>query len=66
MEGFQLKAFVLYGKLHKMTIKFVLDEINRWGELFDNWTGYGMLGDVLKDKADVAFGKSYLNIYLLY
>lgn len=33
-------------------IEPVVDDINQWGEIYDNRTGVGILGNVAEDRAD--------------
>lgn len=50
---------VEYGKRHNMTLEFVVDEENEWGDVYANWTGSGVLGNLVQDKGDVGIGKNY-------
>lgn len=51
-----------------MTLKFVVNEDEQWGNIFNNGSGNGILGNVLDDKADFGIGCTfhmYTNFSLL-
>ncbi|XP_017772527.1 PREDICTED: uncharacterized protein LOC108559691 [Nicrophorus vespilloides] len=52
-EGTELRLAVEYSLKHNLTSELVIDDVGEWGEIYDNWTGYGTLGNVLMDKAEV-------------
>lgn len=45
-----------YARKHNCTVELVVDQVHEWGEIYDNWTGNGILGNVVTDKADIGFG----------
>lgn len=51
-----MRVVNLYAKLHNMTIQLVIDEVDQWGAIYDNWTGNGIVGNVAMDKGDVGLG----------
>ncbi|XP_058817470.1 uncharacterized protein LOC131680777 [Topomyia yanbarensis] len=44
---------------HNCTIEASFDEVNVWGEVFDNHTGTGLLGAVIERRADIAVAAIY-------
>lgn len=42
-----------------MTPYLVIDEKGQWGKVFKNFTGYGVIGNLAMDKADVGLGNKY-------
>lgn len=58
MDGTELRAITLYAKLHNATIDLVIDEENEWGIIYDNWTGNGIVGNVVMDKGEVGLGNT--------
>ncbi|KAK9892092.1 hypothetical protein WA026_018294 [Henosepilachna vigintioctopunctata] len=55
--GTELKAAAEYAKAHNMTIVFKYNdnEEDLWGDLYSNWTGTGIMGNILLDYADIGF-----------
>lgn len=46
----------LYAKLHNMSIEVLVDDVYLWGEIFEDWTGNGIIGYLAMNTADVGFG----------
>lgn len=42
---------------HNCVLVPLIDNVNLFGEIFDNATGNGVLGNIVEDRADVGFGK---------
>ncbi|KAK9892094.1 hypothetical protein WA026_018296 [Henosepilachna vigintioctopunctata] len=68
--GTELRAAVEYAVAHNMTIDFTYNEHKEelWGELYSNWTGTGVMGNIILDKADIALASfetwDFVNPYL--
>lgn len=45
------------------TIAIIRDDEHQWGEIYENHTGVGVIGNVVEDRADV--GISRLPIFFL-
>lgn len=56
LDGVELRLTNLYGKVHNMTVQMVVNETALWGEIYDDWTGDGILGNIVTDQADVGLG----------
>lgn len=56
MDGTELRVAKEYARKHNMTVELVLDEQGEWGTIYDNWTGNGIVGNVVLDQADVGLG----------
>lgn len=41
-----------------MSPSIIYTEQDNWGDIYSNFTGYGLLGDVAMDKSDIGFGKT--------
>lgn len=39
------------------TIEIIGDDGREWGEIYDNMTGVGIIGNVLMDRADLGISK---------
>lgn len=37
----------------------VINDKDYWGEIYSNWSGNGLLGNLVEDKADIGFGALY-------
>ncbi|KAK9892095.1 hypothetical protein WA026_018297 [Henosepilachna vigintioctopunctata] len=57
LYGSELRAALEFIDQYNMTMKLVYNEIEEeyWGELFSNWSGTGLMGNILTDKADIGF-----------
>lgn len=40
-----------------MKLELVVNEDELWGDIYENWTGTGILGEMVMDKSDFGFGK---------
>ncbi|KAJ8924147.1 hypothetical protein NQ315_006931 [Exocentrus adspersus] len=58
-KGSELLTAVTFGKQYNMTPVLVLNLKDYWGEIFENWTGTGLLGNLVLDKADVGFSAMF-------
>lgn len=46
-----------------MTLTKILEPDEKWGIVFENYTGMGVMGRVVQDEADLTFSK-YLRCYV--
>lgn len=51
-----MRVALEYAKKYNMTIELVVNEEEEWGEIYRNWTGTGIAGNLIFDKADIGFG----------
>nr|XP_023011479.1 uncharacterized protein LOC111518299 [Leptinotarsa decemlineata] len=58
-KGSEMMTALLFAKQYNMTPQLVINQEGYWGDIFENWTGYGLLGNLLKDGADVGFSALY-------
>lgn len=58
-DGTEMMLAIEYGRKHNMSIEILhMDEsLNPWGQIYNNWTGFGTLGYLVEDKSDVGLGK---------
>ncbi|XP_048512156.1 uncharacterized protein LOC105691216 isoform X2 [Athalia rosae] len=54
--GTEWNVVVEFCNRHNCTLRPLVDNVYLFGEIFDNATGNGVLGNVVEDKADVGFG----------
>lgn len=47
----------IFAKQYNMTPIFVINEKDYWGQIFPNWSGNGLLGNLVLDRADIGFSK---------
>lgn len=55
-SGAENNIVLVYAQKHNMTVNKIIDEEGQWGEIFENSTGYGVLGKLVMDEADLAYG----------
>ncbi|KAJ8981078.1 hypothetical protein NQ317_015301 [Molorchus minor] len=58
-KGSELSTAVAFAKMYNMTPFSIINPEDYWGEIFDNWTGNGLLGNLVIDKADIGLGALY-------
>ncbi|XP_022916739.2 probable glutamate receptor [Onthophagus taurus] len=58
-DGTEMLVVLEFAKRYKMTPTFLVDDVGMWGEIYDNWTGIGILGNLAMDKGDVGIGALY-------
>nr|AVH87292.1 ionotropic receptor 4 [Holotrichia parallela] len=58
-DGTELLIPLEYARSHNMTVQYIIDEDGQWGQVFNNWTGSGILGNLANDKGDVGLGALY-------
>lgn len=52
-----MSAALVFAEKHNMTPQFIINAEDYWGDVYENWTGTGLLGNLIVDQADVGFGK---------
>ncbi|KAG5882309.1 hypothetical protein JTB14_019334 [Gonioctena quinquepunctata] len=57
--GSEMLIALMFAKQYNMTPILVVNEEDYWGEVFNNWTGKGLLGNLVEDKADIGFSALY-------
>lgn len=60
-----MRVALEYAKKHNMTVDLVVNEQEEWGDIYGNWTGTGIVGNLVFDKGDVGFG-SYIMFIQVY
>ncbi|KYB26332.1 Serine protease easter-like Protein [Tribolium castaneum] len=58
-HGSELMSAVQFALKYNMTPVPVINEKDYWGDIFPNWSGNGLLGNLVDDKADVGFSALY-------
>lgn len=61
--GTEHNAIMLYVKKHNMTFAKILEQDDKWGIVFENFTGMGIMGRVVEDEADLAFSMYKLMLH---
>lgn len=56
-KGSEMSIAQTFAKQYNMSAVCVVNENDYWGQIFPNWSGNGLLGNLVLDKADVGFGK---------
>lgn len=59
--GMELRAVMEYSAKFNYSLTITNDE-EYWGEIFENWTGTGVLGGVVTDKYDIGFSKYIIQL----
>ncbi|KAJ3648073.1 hypothetical protein Zmor_019909 [Zophobas morio] len=57
--GSELVSGVQFGLKYNMTPIPIVNEKDYWGEIFSNWSGNGLLGNLVEDNADIGFSALY-------
>ncbi|KAI4456065.1 ionotropic receptor 20a-related [Holotrichia oblita] len=52
-DGTDMLVALEYARKHNMTPELVVDEAGEWGNLYDNWTGNGVVGNLAQDMGDI-------------
>nr|BAR64800.1 ionotropic receptor [Ostrinia furnacalis] len=58
-DGTEVRIVDEFCRWINCTIEVVRDDEHEWGELYDNQTGVGVLGNVVKDRADLGITALY-------
>ncbi|XP_068084386.1 uncharacterized protein [Anabrus simplex] len=59
-DGMEFRISEEFARKHNISWELSVDPINEWGEVYDNFTGNGILGDVVEDKTDLGFAALYM------
>lgn len=59
LDGTEVRIALEYARVHNCSIEIVTDD-HEWGEIYENSSGIGILGNVAQEKADIGFGAVYL------
>lgn len=55
-KGSEMSVALTFAKKYNLTPLFVVNEADFWGQIFPNWSGNGLLGNLVLDIADMGFG----------
>lgn len=56
-HGTETSLVYEFVRKYNLTPSFTIIGEDLWGDIYDNWTGIGLLGSVLNDKIDIGYGK---------
>lgn len=56
-----MKSDYIFYRWINCTVELVRDDEHEWGEIYDNLTGIGVLGNVFEDKADLGISNYTYN-----
>lgn len=56
LDGIEMRVALEYAKRHNMSVKLVVNEVEEWGDIYENWTGTGIVGNLVFDRGDMGFG----------
>lgn len=59
-DGTEMNYAKIYAEKHGMKMELVVNAEELWGDIYDNWTGNGILGEVVMDKSDFGIGINLL------
>ncbi|KAK9702662.1 hypothetical protein QE152_g29799 [Popillia japonica] len=57
LDGLDISILMELAKKLNMTVELVLDLTVQWGDIYNNFTGNGILGNLVMDRTDVGFGR---------
>ncbi|KAG7299522.1 hypothetical protein JYU34_016485 [Plutella xylostella] len=57
-DGLELRVLTEFCRLVNCSVEIIRDDEYEWGVIHPNWTGRGILGNVVEDRADFGIGKS--------
>lgn len=52
-----MRVALEFSRKLNMTVELIVDENGEWGDVYENWTGTGLVGNLIDDKGDIGFGK---------
>ncbi|CAH1142289.1 unnamed protein product [Phyllotreta striolata] len=58
-KGSELSTMCEFARHFNMTPGLVINSEDFWGSIYENWTGNGLIGNILYDKADFGFDGLY-------
>lgn len=53
-DGTEMRVALEFSRKYNMTIELI---VNEWGDVYKNWTGTGLVGNLINDEGDIGFGK---------
>lgn len=66
LDGLDISILMELAKKLNMTVELVLDLTVQWGDIYNNFTGNGILGNLVMDRTDVGFGNMFNQSYIEY
>lgn len=59
-DGIEMLVALEYVRHHNMSVDIIVnyEDLDQWGEAFENWTGTGVVGNLVADKGDIGFGNT--------
>lgn len=60
-----MRVALEFAKKVNMSVQLVVSEEEEWGDVYQNWTGTGIVGNLIFDRADIGFGKYSINFCIL-
>ncbi|XP_056641070.1 glutamate receptor ionotropic, delta-2-like isoform X2 [Diorhabda sublineata] len=57
--GSEMSSMLTFAKFLNMTPELVINSDDFWGAIYENWTGNGLMGNIVNDKADIGLGSLY-------
>ncbi|XP_066142608.1 glutamate receptor ionotropic, kainate 4-like [Euwallacea fornicatus] len=52
-RGSEMRLMVTVAEFLNMTVMPVINENDDWGKVFENWSGNGLMGNLIEDNADI-------------
>lgn len=64
-DGIEMRVALEFAKKLNMSVQLVVNEEEEWGDIYQNWTGTGIVGNLIFDRADIGFGKYAEKFWIL-
>ncbi|KAF7286800.1 hypothetical protein GWI33_004205 [Rhynchophorus ferrugineus] len=63
--GSEMMTLLTFSQYLNSTMVPVINELDYWGDVWDNWTGNGLMGNLVEDNADIGGAALYIweNMY---
>ncbi|XP_076267468.1 glutamate receptor 2-like isoform X2 [Rhynchophorus ferrugineus] len=63
--GSEMMTLLTFSQYLNSTMVPVINELDYWGDVWENWTGNGLMGNLVEDKADIGGAALYIweNMY---
>ncbi|CAG9115371.1 unnamed protein product [Plutella xylostella] len=58
-DGLEMRVMAEFCRWVNCTLQIIRDDENEWGDIFEDGTGNGILGNVVEDRADFGIGALY-------